>query len=315
MYTLVKMKFGSHLYGTATPESDQDFKGVFLPSKEEIFLNKIPKSITFHSKKGNESRNTSEDIDTEIYSLHYFIKLALEGQTVAIDMLHANDECILTKSYIWDSLVENRRKFYTKSLKAFVGYARTQAAKYGIKGSRLNSVKEVVDFLHTVDAEARLNSVWSSLPVGEHIHMFPDLKSKINIYQVCGKQFQETVKVGYVLPILEKFYEQYGKRAEMAANNEGIDWKAVSHAVRAALQTRQLLLSNNLVFPLREAPLLLRIKKGELDYLTQVAPLLEGLMEEVEELSAQSNLPLHPDYKFWDDWLMNTIESEYCMMR
>jgi RNA repair pathway DNA polymerase beta family len=32
MDLVVKMRFGSHLYGTATPESDLDLKGVYLPS-------------------------------------------------------------------------------------------------------------------------------------------------------------------------------------------------------------------------------------------------------------------------------------------
>ena len=309
MNIIVKMRFGSHLYGTDTPESDQDFKGIFLPSKEEILLNKIPKSISSNSKKGSETRNTSDDVDTEIYSLHYFIKLALEGQTVAIDMLHANEPNILEKSNIWDSIVENRSKFYTKSLKAFVGYARTQAAKYGIKGSRLNSVKLVIDSLRSFNLESRLRDYWNELPVGDYIFRPKNPKTTLFEYEVCGKKFQETAKVGYVLPILERFYKEYGKRAEMAAKNEGIDWKAVSHAVRAAFQTRQLLLNNNIIFPLKGAPLLLKIKKGELDYTTQVSPLLENLMEEVEDLTVTSNLPLHPDYKFWDKWMCETLED------
>jgi len=45
MNIIVKMKFGSHLYGTATVDSDLDYKGVFLPSKKEVLLGKIHKSI------------------------------------------------------------------------------------------------------------------------------------------------------------------------------------------------------------------------------------------------------------------------------
>jgi hypothetical protein len=32
-----KMKFGAHLYGTATSNSDVDYKGIFMPSKEVKF--------------------------------------------------------------------------------------------------------------------------------------------------------------------------------------------------------------------------------------------------------------------------------------
>jgi len=38
---IVKMAFGSHLYGTSTPESVLDYKGVFLPSKEQVLLGQI----------------------------------------------------------------------------------------------------------------------------------------------------------------------------------------------------------------------------------------------------------------------------------
>lgn len=99
MKIIVKMKFGAHLYGTATIKSDVDYKGVFLPAKEEVLLGKIPKCLNF-SSGDSESKNTSNDIDIEFYSLHYFIKLAREGQTVALDMLHAPDSAIIETSDI-----------------------------------------------------------------------------------------------------------------------------------------------------------------------------------------------------------------------
>ena len=74
MDIIVKMKFGSHLYGTATEISDIDHKGVYLPSKEEILLGKIPKCHSY-STGDDISKNSPEDVDVEIYSFHYFIKL------------------------------------------------------------------------------------------------------------------------------------------------------------------------------------------------------------------------------------------------
>jgi predicted nucleotidyltransferase len=38
MRIIVKMKFGAHLYGTATSDSDLDYKGIFLPTKEQLLL-------------------------------------------------------------------------------------------------------------------------------------------------------------------------------------------------------------------------------------------------------------------------------------
>ena len=93
MHILMKTKFGSHLYGTDTPNSDLDYKGVYLPSPREMFLNKIPKSITKNTSN-NQSKNTCKDIDHEIYSLHYFLDLALKGETAALDMLHASQRVV-----------------------------------------------------------------------------------------------------------------------------------------------------------------------------------------------------------------------------
>ena len=85
-------------------------------------------------------------------------------------------------------------------------------------------------------------------------------------YQVCGKSFQESTTIGYVIPIIEKFYHDFGRRARLAAENKEIDWKAVSHALRAAYQTREILTENTITFPLRTADFLIEVKQGKLDY-------------------------------------------------
>jgi len=147
---IMKCVFGSHLYGTSTLSSDKDLKQIFLPSKEEILLGKIHKSYSCNTKSSSASfKNTNEDVDIESYSLHYFIKLALEGQTVAFDMLHVPDSMLLVTSDIWKIMVANREKFYTKNIKAFVGYANNQASKYGLRSGRLGNIIQVIKVLET----------------------------------------------------------------------------------------------------------------------------------------------------------------------
>jgi predicted nucleotidyltransferase len=85
MNVVVEMIFGSHLYGTATENSDMDYKGVFLPSKRDLFLNRVSKSVNRNTKTDNNGKNTANDIDSEFYSLHYFIELACQGQTAAME--------------------------------------------------------------------------------------------------------------------------------------------------------------------------------------------------------------------------------------
>ena len=45
MNLVVKMKFGSHLYGTSTPLSDIDYKAVYIPEARDIILQRIQGTI------------------------------------------------------------------------------------------------------------------------------------------------------------------------------------------------------------------------------------------------------------------------------
>ena len=308
MDLIVKMIFGAPLYGTATTMSDADFRGVFLPAREEILLGRIPKSRSF-STGNDRSRNIAADIDEEIYSLHHFIKLACEGQTVAMDMLHAPDDFLIATSAVWRAIVAERQRFYTKKLSAFTAYARRQAAKYGIRGSRLASAGEVLAVLKTHDPTHRLRRLWDLLPRSEHCSDLGPGPGGIRQYQVCGKIFQESAAVGHVIPILEKFMAAYGTRARLAAENKNIDWKAVSHAIRAAIQTREILIHATIRYPLADAPFLREVKAGRLDYRTQVAPALESLMDEVERLLATSRLPEQADTRYWERFICETLEK------
>ncbi|MGD9008717.1 MAG: nucleotidyltransferase domain-containing protein [Desulfobacteraceae bacterium] len=309
MDLIVKMKFGSHLYGTSTINSDVDFKGVFLPTKKEILLNNIPKCRSF-TTGGGMRKNNSDDVDEEIYSLNYFLKLACDGQTVAIDMLHAPDEMLMVSSDIWRKIVEQKKRFYTKNLNSFVNYARRQASKYGIKGSRLNAALQVLSILRSNNPENKLRDVWELLPRCEYCHDIGVDPNGMRQYQVCGKTFQESASIGYVLPIINKFYDDYGHRAKLAAENKNIDWKAISHALRAAIQTKEILMTGTVSFPLKDAPFLLDVKSGRLNYAKEVAPVLESLMDEVEQLVNDSDLPDKVDLEYWDNFICETLLKE-----
>jgi len=314
--------YGSRLHGTSTEESDWDFKGVYMPTKRDIYLGNTSNSISFKAKKG-EGKNSAEDVDIEIYSLSHFVKLAIKGDTTALDMLHTPNDKIIQTSEIWNELTASREEFYTKNLKSLVGYARSQAAKYGAKGSRLASMKLVLDWIDEIDQAGeccsagidkfKINEEWTALPEGEHIYKLPPHKNdtnKLYMYQVCGQSFQETVSIQYMKESILKKYNEYGARAKKAQANEGIDWKAVSHTIRIGFELNSILTVGTIQFPLAISGALRRIKMGEMDYLTEVAPLLDSVIETCEMLSAISDLPEEVDRKRWEDWLVRLIQRE-----
>jgi hypothetical protein len=300
-------KFGSHLYGTNTENSDTDYKGVYVPSYRDMILGTVRDSVHSDSAKAEGQRNTKHDTDIELLSIQKFIALARAGETMAIDMLHANEQNIVYKHPAMDRIFAMRKFFYTKNLKAFVGYCRKQAAKYGLKGSRLDAIKDVLAVIDSgirFGTSDKLSTYWNMLPVGEHSRFIEDNPSGIKQYEICGKVLQETMGCIYAHDILSKYYQSYGARAIQAQKNEGVDWKAISHAFRAAFQVRDILTEGYFRFPLPEAGFLRAVKLGEFKY-PEIADKLETLIEEVSELSEKSRLPEHVDLEMCNDFVYN----------
>lgn len=144
---LFKCLSGSYLYGTNSESSDKDYKGVFLPFKQDLILQKAPRHYT--STTGSDhQRNTADDVDETYYSLHYFLDLAAKGDTNAIDLLFAytNKDAVIYSSSVWDQIIKNIDKILTKNVKAYLGYCKSQTIKYSIKGEKLNNFNKLKQF-------------------------------------------------------------------------------------------------------------------------------------------------------------------------
>ena len=314
MKTIVRMKFGSHLYGTDTPASDMDYKSIFIPNARAILLQQIKHTISLQKRPKLEGeKNFAGEIDEEAYALHRFLQLVAEGQTVALDVLFASDAVILERTPVWDALVENRERLLTRKSAAFVGYCRTQANKYGIRGSRVNAAKAAVDMFAAIiegygtqqkvgQWDWRLKAFVAEHPHSALVPMDSLGREPLVHFECCNRKVSYTVTVKDAHTIFSRIYEEYGHRARKAALNEGIDWKALSHAVRVARQAIELLDTHKIVFPLTYAPHLLDIKLGKLAY-DPVAEEIEGLLEAVEQASERSTLPDAPDMAFIDDFV------------
>lgn len=313
MRTLMKCVHGSHLYGLNTESSDVDYKGIFLPSLEDLLLNKAPKQITSSTGKEHE-KNQAGDVDEVMFSLSTFIQLACDGETIALDMLHVDHDSshLLHTSTAWKFIRANRHRFYTSNMKAFLGYAKKQAHKYGVKGSRIAALEEVLES-RCYGRLWKLGDIKDILPINEFCKFVTVEKKGVEteFYEVLGSKYQLSISSPEFYNLMEDKLAQYGDRAKQARDNAGVDWKALSHAIRAGLQLREIYRTGDLKYPLRHRQLLLDIKQGKRDFLTEVQPLLEQVIQEVEELAAESDLPAKVDRKFWDDFLIRVYKEEY----
>lgn len=302
MKLIVKAKAGSHLFGTNTKDSDIDYKGVYLPSAEDIILNRVKNSIR-ETTNPSSAKNNAGDLDIEYYSLNKFLRMLEEGQTVALELLFTPDHLIVEKSSLWDFFVENREKFLHKKVTAFVGYCKQQASKYGIKGSRIRVIKDTIERLDQFDENLRVVDKWEEITKLVKDYNETDLLKIIKIYnnpqkkytdylEVCNRKFEPMCSFKYVKTQLSIIYDRYGERAQKAEKNEGIDWKALSHAFRACIQARELLLEGYITLPLQEDDRVLvkAIKMGNIQY-KEVSKIIEEKMANLDDLIEQSSLP------------------------
>jgi hypothetical protein len=101
---------------------------------------------------------------------------------------------------------------------------------------------------------------------------------------------------------MRRLVGDYGHRALQAERQEGVDWKALSHAVRVATEAIELLNTGSVIFPRPDAAHLLAIKTGRLSY-QAVAAEIDELLPAVEDAATRSALPEQPDTAWLDDFV------------
>ncbi|MDR2605329.1 MAG: nucleotidyltransferase domain-containing protein [Desulfovibrio sp.] len=264
--------FGSTLYGTETPgKSDVDARGIFLPSVDSLILNKAPKSLHF-STGNNERRNLSWDVDIDLWSVqHWLLKLLPSGDTGALDVLFSpsHTACTLYRHPAPAAVFANPlRLMDTGRGRAYAEYSLGQAKKYGIKGSRVGALKAVRAWLKTLCPEPRpderlekyLDALAASCPDNRFCSVVTVRDERA--LQLCGKLHMGSIRTQELARRVEADMRRYGARAEEAERNEGLDFKALSHALRALDQMEELLQTGSIVFPLQGRKELLAVKEG-----------------------------------------------------
>ena len=285
---VVLIRVGAHLYGTATEDSDLDLKGVYLPTAEDILLQRVRPTVTLGPAREEGERRRAGDVEVELFSLDRYLDLLAAGQTVALDLLFAPDEAMLRPpAPLWQELRAAAPRLVTRHAGSFLRYARRQATLFGLKGGRLAAARRALALLD--EAVARLGTTAKLAAIApefealaaeqEHIAvtLLPTAAGGTLMHlDLGGRKVPFTAGLGRARELAAHVVAAYGRRAREAERNEGVDWKALSHAVRVGRQALELLGTGRLGFPLGCAPHLLAIKRGELPY-PAVAAEIEAL--------------------------------------
>lgn len=117
MKIIYRVIVGSQSYGTATPQSDVDYKFVYMQEIDDL--------IGF-----NYAEQTNVNKDDTGYEIRRFLELLQTANPTVLEMLYSPEDCIVYKDPVYDILLANRDKFLTKKcMMSFGGYAIAQIQK------------------------------------------------------------------------------------------------------------------------------------------------------------------------------------------
>jgi predicted nucleotidyltransferase len=121
-----RVLYGSHAHGTATPTSDQDWRGMFQVDTETILGLERTKD-TFEVKA----------TDQVYWELAQFVRLLLKGNPNLVGMLWTPGDCVFEMSNVAAALVFERESLITKAMvDAYHGWVYRELKDLQGKGLR-----------------------------------------------------------------------------------------------------------------------------------------------------------------------------------
>lgn len=313
--------YGSKLFGTDNPSSDTDYKGIFIPAKEDVLLKRDIEHFNYNTN--TQSKNGKEDVDLQLYSIYKWFNLLKKGETGALDLLFSlfrEDTQIYCEPSFTTVVKENYWKFYNKNLHSFVGYCVGQSKMYNIKGERFSELLDFVEFFQEIevkDAEAKLESYFPHIEqifAQKKYKYVKFIKASIargnqaykegRYVELLGKRFAGSVSVSYFTQRILEMQEQFGHRTRDAS--KGVDYKALSHAVRVINEVEELLDDGFITFPLKTRVYVTAIKEGKVA-LEEVMSYIDVKLDEVQEKLEHTTLPKKSDEVFVNRLILDLL--------
>lgn len=305
---------GSNLYGTNTPTSDKDYSGVFIaPKKYYLGLKKIEEIDCSIVSKQDNGKNDSEARDRKFYELRKFCSLLLENNPNILEHLFVPEDKIVQCNAFGRELLENRHLFPWKGLKQkFCGYAFSQKHKMLIKTDNYTNLNKFSEWLdenmkNPREDQKRNGEVWSN-----------QLLAELRERNIAGVKFHEhhalvgdinislTDKLSKVNNKIKERLSKVGNREELYTKY-GYDTKFGMHLVRLMLEGKELLLTGELQYPLKDREMLLDIRNGGWAR-EDIIAYSEELEAQMEELDKTSPLSSRPRYDEIEKLLISMVE-------
>lgn len=330
---------GSHAYGLATPDSDEDIKGVFILPKEDYY------GLNYVDQVSNETN------DIVYYELKRFVELLSKSNPNMLELLYTPDDCVLKMHPVF--LEIRSKNFLSKQCKeSFGGYAMTQVRKAkGLNKKILNPVekerKGVLDFCYVVHQQG-------SIPVDQYLKSrnlkqencglakIPHMHEMYGIYYsddafkgIIRKENANDVALSPIPKEMEpvaimsfnksgyskycKEYKEYWawveKRNDARYENtirhgKNYDAKNMMHTFRLLNMCEEIGREGKLKVRREDREYLLKIKQGAFQY-NELLDIASKKFDRIESVYENSSLPDQPDIEALNKLLVSMRQKYY----
>jgi len=259
-HTIFMTLTGSRVYGTATPESDYDCRGVA-----------IPPARYFYGYKSHFDQFEDPNADTVVYDIRKFLKLAADNNPNVIEMLYIPQKHWTVSSPYWERLVMARDLFLSqKAYSTFRGYAYAQLKRiqthrgwllqgevlkptreqFGLppgqaaNNSQVGAALELVNrFLQQHDVElslaevAKLGAKAEAVDLRQHIWDFLEQTLDLVKAEIEDKVFNTAMqRIGFDTNMIDRLQREKSYLAAKRHHESWLRWKAERNEKRKAME-------------------------------------------------------------------------------
>lgn len=318
---IFKAIVGSQAYGTNTPDSDLDVKGVYIQDPFDVSsFSYVPQTIP--------------DKDTTYWEVRRFLELAMSSNPTVLELLFTPEDCILYEHPLFTMIKEKRDLFLSKECKnSFMGYAKQQIYKAKGLNKKMNWENERIErkfptdfcklihqngqilklteylegmsswenfFLTKIDNTKQLYKLWytvedykrplcnnydlllTAIPENANPLFLGIIQYDLDGFQAHCREFNS-----YQVWLKERNEARY---VDVKNHGQKIDGKNMLHCIRLIEMSKEIAMYKTLIVRRPNAKDLIKIRKGELD-LQEIIDKTDQLIIEVEDAFKNSSLP------------------------
>ena len=340
---------GSHLYQTNIETSDMDITGIFLNDLDSLLMQRRKDDIDLSTNKEN-TKNTKDDIDIKLISLHQWIKNLRRGEVNAIELMFSMfyiGNIIYKRPFFHDAITKRAKPSYHgkdklthRNIDSFKYYAINHARRNGLKSERyktfatLCSMIEKNYSLKIPDENIRPkdkkleNDIKKKDKCGRFIDWHLELLNSLENVRVInedgkrylsvyGKKYQDTISIKKLESLFHKEKNMYGQ--DVLDNLGDVNWKHLSHSIRVLYEALEYLESGFITFPLtkEKAQRIKSIKLKQLPF-QEIQLEFDILLKKIEDktkefvpMCFEHYLPGKWNGKYADEFFLKQIKNMF----